>query len=171
MEKKTIFEQIVDENNERIINIEDFFDLKKISPKDLKSIITDLRIYFMDNFFNNEINENGELLLREAVGDTMSVKEIRQELSKIGFKQWQITSKIMNNKVRVITLYVDIFKNTEIIINKMYTCGWDKSSISPRTYYKNIPIRIISFDPREQKTLNKEVRKFEYLYHKNTYLE
>ena len=99
----------------------------------------------------------------------MPIGQLRQELKKLGFKNWQVKSQIAHNKVRVVILYADIAKNTNIIVSKMSSYGWIKASISKPKVVHGVPIRVMSFDPEEQKSLTKEARHYKYLYHWTPY--
>lgn len=150
---------------ENIINVEDFFDLNKIPKKEFKHLLTDLRCYLYEHSFNNISNITGKLLIKEEVGSPLPIKQLRKELQKFGFKQWQIKTTITFNKVRVVILLADIAKNIDVIESKMFEYGWLKAQISEPTEYNGVNLRVLTFDPKEQKSLTKEAKKYKYLYH------
>lgn len=151
------------------LHIEDFFDINSLSAKDVKSIATDISVFFAGKGYYSNISDDGETIINENTNVTMPIGQLRQELKKLGFKNWQIKSQIAFNKVRVVILYADIAKNTNIIVNKMASCGWVKASVSnPKVLY-GVPIRVMTFDPEEQKSLTKEARRYHYLYHWTPY--
>ena len=160
--------RILESVSEDTLHVEDYFDLKSISEKDIRSIATDLRVY-LGRDYESELTDEGELIIKEGASITMPITQLRQELRKLGFKQWQIKSEVAANKVRIVILYADIAKNTDIIINKMLSCGWTKARISDPVLYGGIKIRIMDFDPKEQKSLTKEARRYDYLYHWTPY--
>ena len=135
-----------DSNAEDTLRIEDFFDIDSISKKSVKSITTDMRV-FIKSQFGSDMTENGELVIKEGAGAAMPIGQLREELKKFGFKNWQIKTTIFANKVRVVILYAGI---------AMLSCGWTKTHISAPKAIFGIPLRVIGFDPKEQKTLSKE---------------
>ena len=151
------------------LNIEDFFDINSLSAKDIKSIATDISIFFQCEGYCSNISDEGETIINENTNVTMPIGQLRQELKKLGFKNWQVKSQIAHNKVRVVILYADIAKNTNIIVSKMSSYGWIKASISKPKVVHGVPIRVMSFDPEEQKSLTKEARHYKYLYHWTPY--
>lgn len=146
------------------LRVEDYFDINSISKKDIMSIANDLTA-FIPRMFGSPISDDGELMLDENVNVTMPIGQLRKELKKFGFKQWQIKSAIVANKVRVLILYADINKNTNVIENEMLLFGWSKAKISQPVIIQGITCRVMEFDPMIQKPITKEARKFEYLYH------
>lgn len=161
----TVLESMSDDS----LRIEDYFDINSMSATDIKSIATDISVFFHGEGYCSNISDDGETILNESSNVTMPIGQLRQELKKLGFKQWQIKSKIAHNKVRIVILYADIAKNTDIIINKMASCGWTKASISKTKVVYGVPVRVMSFDPEEQKSLTKEARRYHYLYHWTPY--
>lgn len=155
--------------SEEELRIEDYFDLSSLSARDIKSLAVDLSVFFQGDGYCSDISDDGDALINESSNVTMPIKQLRQELRKIGFRQWQIKSRIHHNKVRIVVLYADIAKNTNIITNKMASYGWIKSTISEPKLISNIPMRIMTFDPQEQKSITKEARRYHYLYHWTPY--
>lgn len=159
---------VLESVSEEPLRIEDYFDLNAISEKDIRSIATDLRIYLGHNY-GSDLTDEGELIIKEGASVTMPIGQLRKELKSLGFKQWQIKSEIVANRVRIVILYADIAMNTNIIINKMLSCGWTKARISDPLSYGGTMIRVMDFDPKEQKSLTKEARRYAYLYHWTPY--
>lgn len=147
------------------IDVRDYFDIDSLSKKDLMSMVTDMRVYLVGNGFDSDLTVDGDLVINEGVGDVMNVGGLRKELSKLGFRQWQIKSEVRSNRVRTVILYADIEKNTEIIKNKMLSCGWTVAYISGVMVKEGIPLRVMGFDPKEQRSITKEARRYQYLYH------
>lgn len=132
------------------LRIEDYFDINSLSPKDIKSIVTDIRVFFQGEGFNSNISDEGETIIKESANVTMPIGQLRQELKKLGFKKWQIKSEIAQN--RIIILYADIARNTDVIINKMASYGWTKAGISAPKEISGIIVRVMSFGPEEKQT-------------------
>ena len=149
---------------EETLRIEDYFDVRSITRKMVMSIATDLRVFLQGQGFGSPLSSEGELLV-EDVNRTLSIKELRVALAGLGFKKWQIRSFISYNKIRVVLLYADLAKNTDVIINAMTSFGWSKAAISAPTRIEGVVCRAMSFDPMEQKTATKEARRFSELYH------
>lgn len=147
------------------IKIEDYFDLSSLTKSDVLHMATDIRAFLQGQGYGSNLSKEGELILKEGSDIVMPIKDLRKELQKLGFKQWQIKSTIAFNKVRIVILYADLAKNTQIIENKMLSCGWTKAHISEPINLYGVPIRIMDFDPKEQKSVTKEARRFKYLYH------
>lgn len=147
------------------IVVEDLFDIDSLSKKDILSMATDLRVYLMGNGFDSDLTVDGDLIIKEGVGDVMGIGGLRKELGKLGFKNWQIKSEVRSNRVRTVILYADIEKNTDIIKNKMLGYGWTVSYISGVMVKEGIPLRVMGFDPKEQRSVTKEARKYMFLYH------
>lgn len=156
-------------STEQTLKIEDYFNIGSLTPNDIKSIANDLRVFIQGQGYDSDMSDDGEMLIKEGANATMPVGQLRKELKKLGFKQWQITSKILNNKVRVVVLYADLGKNTNIIVDKMSSFGWTKALISGPMILYGIRIRAMSFDPAVQKTITKEARKYKFLYHWTPY--
>ena len=152
------------ENNDDILRIEDYFDLSKLTEKDVRLISNDIRV-FIPHTFDEILSDEGEILIKESTYLTLPVNQVRKELKKLGFLDWQIKSEIRANKVKIIILYADIDKNTDIVVNKMLTCGWSKARISKPQYMFGTLFRVMDFDPIEQDPLTKEARFHKYLYH------
>ena len=147
------------------IGVEDLFDINSLSREDVLSMATDLRVYLMGNGFDSDLTVDGDLIIKEGVGDVMGIGGLRKELGKLGFKQWQIKSEVRSNRVRTVILYADIEKNTEIIKNKMLGYGWTVAYVSGVMVKEGIPLRVMGFDPKEQRSVTKEARKYLSLYH------
>lgn len=147
------------------IGVENLFDIDSLSKKDILSMATDLRVYLMGNGFDSDLTVDGDLIIKEGVGDVMGIGGLRKELGKLGFKQWQIKSNVRSNRVRTVILYADIEKNTDIIKNKMLGYGWTVSYISGVVVKEGVPLRVMGFDPKEQRSVTREARKYMYLYH------
>lgn len=155
---------VVESINDNDFRVEDFFDLDSITYKQLQSINVDMRIFLQGRGFGEPISPDGELI-NETIVKTVPIKELRYRLKNLGFWQWQIKSQIAANKVRVVILYVDIAKNTDTIENEMKMLGWTKAHISPPFLIKGFTCRAMDFDPMMQRSLSKQARKYEYLYH------
>ena len=147
-----------------VLRIEDYFDLSKLTEKDVRLISNDIRV-FIPHTFDEILSDEGEILIKESTYLTLPVNQVRKELKKLGFLDWQIKSEIRANKVKIIILYADIDKNTDIVVNKMLTCGWSKARISKPQYIYGTLFRVMDFDPIEQDSLTKEARFHKYLYH------
>ena len=111
-----------------ILNIEDYFDIKSLNKNKIQMIASDMRAFFNASY-GNRLSDEGKLIFEDEL-KTLSIKALRKELSKLGFKQWQIKTDIIANKVRVVILYADLGKNTEIITNEMASFGWTRARIS-----------------------------------------
>ena len=146
------------------LKVEDYFDINKIDRKKILSIASDMRAFIGSQGYGSQLSTEGELLFEEMI-KTLPIKQLRNELSNLGFKQWQIKSTIFANHVRVVILYVDMAKNTDVITNEMATFGWSRARISEPTVIEGVTCRVMDFDPIQQKIMNKEARKFECLYH------
>ena len=155
-------------NSQGTIRIEDYFDINALTEDDIRSISNDIRA-FLPKEYGSVLSEEGDILIKESSYLTASESQLRKELKKIGFVQWQIKSEILHNKVKVIILYVDIAKNTSIIENKMFVLGWSKARISEPKLVHGMPIRVMEFDPIEQESLTEEARRYKYLYHLTPY--
>lgn len=125
------------------VDVRDYFDIDSLSKKDLMSMVTDMRVYLVGKGFDSDLTVDGDLVINEGVGDVMNVGGLRKELSKLGFRQWQIKSEVRSNRVRTVILYADIEKNTEIIKNKMLSCGWMVAYISSVVVKEGIPLRVM----------------------------
>ena len=101
------------------ISVEDFFDISSLTKPVVQHMATDIRVFLQGKAYASDLSDNGELILKEGSDVVMPIKELRKELQKLGFKQWQIKSEIFSNRVRIVILYADIAKNTSIIENKM----------------------------------------------------
>ena len=49
------------------LRIEDYFDINSLSPKDIKSIVTDIRVFFQGEGFNSNISDEGETIIKEII--------------------------------------------------------------------------------------------------------
>ena len=147
------------------LEVSDYFDIDSLSKRDVLTMATDLRVYLMGSGFDSDLTVDGDLIIKEGVGDVMGIGELRKVLGEIGFKQWQIKSEIRSNRIRTVILYADIEKNTEIIKNKMLGCGWTVAYISGVTVKNGVPLRVMGFDPKEQRSVTKEARRYLALYH------
>lgn len=145
------------------LNIEDYFDIKSLNKNKIQMIASDMRAFFNASY-GNRLSDEGKLIFEDEL-KTLSIKALRKELSKLGFKQWQIKTDIIANKVRVVILYADLGKNTEIITNEMASFGWTRARISSPMQIHGVMCRAMDFDPNEQKSLTKEAKKFPYLFH------
>ena len=161
-------EATVSENKDDVLRIEDYFDLSKLTEKDVRLISNDIRV-FIPHTFDEILSDEGEILIKESAYLTLPVNQVRKELKKLGFLDWQIKSEIRANKVKIIILYADIDKNTDIVVNKMLTCGWSKARISEPQMKYGLALRVMDFDPMEQDPLTKEAHRHKYLYHLTPY--
>ena len=165
---KSQLREIIKETITRVmdsISVEDYFDISSITKSAIQHMATDIRVFLQGHGYYSDLSDEGELILKEGSNVVMPIKDLRKELQKLGFKQWQIKSVIAENKVRIVILYADIAKNASIIENKMLSCGWTKAHISEPVLLYGIPVRVMDFDPKEQKPLTKQARKYRYLYH------
>lgn len=162
-------EKIIENNINTSFRVEDYFDVKSLTKKEVQSIATNIRAFIAGQGYGSNISDDGNLILKEETNTILSIKDLRKELRKLGFKQWQIKSTIYANKVRVVILFADIDQNTKIIENKMFEYGWTKSHISEPLEVQGVMLRIMDFDPKEQKSLSKEARRNKYLYHWTPY--
>lgn len=67
--------------------MEDFFNIQSLSKNDLLSLKTDLRVFIGGQGYNSPLNGEGELLIKEDSTKTLSIKELRKNLQKFGFKK------------------------------------------------------------------------------------
>lgn len=141
--------------------VEDFFDISSISNKDIISITNDLRAFLQVKCFDSYQVD----LLNESVVKPLGIRKLRIELKKLGFKQWQITSTVICNKIRIAILYVDIAKNTDVIKGYMESFGWDYASTSDVFVVHKTNCRVMTFDPSVTKDISKEVFSCKYIYH------
>ena len=155
--------------NNDSISVEDYFDISSLTKSDVQHMATDIRVFLQGQGYGSDLSDEGELILKEGSNVVMPIKALRKELQKLGFKQWQIKSEIAYNKVRVVVLYADLAKNTSIIENKMLSCGWTKAHISDPVLLYGIPVRVMDFDPKEQKPITKQARRYKFLYHWTPY--
>ena len=139
------FSNVLENLSVSSFKVEDFFDIQSLSKKDLLSLATDLLSFIGGEGYGSKFNDNGELFIKEESNRTMPIKELRKELQKIGFKQWQIKTAIYANKVRVVILLADLAKNIQVVENKMLDCGWTKARISEPTIVQGIKLRIMDF--------------------------
>ena len=147
------------------LRIEDYFDISKISKKDIKDITNDMTVFLQGNGFSSLLTNEGEIFIKEENVHTLPIKQLRQELKKLGYKQWQIISKVAENKVRVVILLPEINRNLTVLENEMLTFGWSKARVSGPVTLHGIQCRAMEFDPMVQKSLSSEARRFPYLYH------
>ena len=150
-------------------NVEDYFDVSSLTKSAVQQMATDLRVFLQGQGYGSDLSDDGELVIKEGSSVVMSIKQLRKELQKLGFKQWQIKSEIAFNKIRVVILYADIAQNTKVIENKMLSFGWTVSHVSAPLVLYGVPLRVMNFDPKEQRQLTKEARKYQYLYHWTPY--
>lgn len=143
------------------ICVEDFFDISSISNKDIISITNDLRAFLQVKCFDSYQVD----LLNESVVKPLGIRKLRIELKKLGFKQWQIESTVICNKIRIAILYVDIAKNTDVIKGYMESFGWDYASTSDVFVVHKTNCRVMTFDPSVTKDISKEVFSCKYIYH------
>lgn len=160
-----VTKKVLKETMEQPLKVEDYFDISKLSKSDIQSINVDMRIYLNRGFGRQSFFDGKDLIVTESVFRTVPVMELRKRLKNFGFKQWQLKSFAFANNVRIVILYVDIAKNTDVIINEMKMMGWDKVDISGPTNIKGVTFRILEFDPAVQKSLTKEVHKMAFVYH------
>jgi hypothetical protein len=156
---------MLESSNDIPLRVEDFFDISSLSKQDLLSIAFEIKGMIGGRGYDSNITENGNIIFEDSSNHTMTIKELRKELQKLGFKQWQIKTTVSANKVRILILFVDIGSNIEVIENKMLACGWTKAKISDPVKSHNIVLRVMEFDPKEQKTATKEARRYRCLYH------
>lgn len=166
---KEVLSSVLPNDNENSFKVEDFFNIQSLSKSDLLSLNTDLRVFIDGQGYDSPLNGEGELLIKEDSTKTLSIKELRKNLQKIGFKQWQIKTRIIANKVRVVLLFADIEKNVQVIENIMLSYGWSKALISQPKIVRGVKLRIMDFDPIHQKSVTKIARQNKYLYHWTPY--
>lgn len=145
--------------------VEDFFDISSITNKDIISITTDLRAFFQIKCFDSYQDYEKNILLNESIVKSLGISKLRIELKKLGFKEWQIESTIICNKIRIAILYVDIAKNTDVIKEYMESLGWDYASTSDIFVIHKTNCRVMTFDPSVTKDISKEVFSCKYIYH------
>lgn len=141
--------------------VEDFFDISSITNKDIISITNDLRAFLQVKCFDSYQVD----LLNESVVKPLGISKLRIELKKLGFKEWQIVSTVICNKIRIAILYVDIAKNTDVIKEYMESLGWDYASTSDIFVIHKTNCRVMTFDPSVTKDISKEVFSCKYIYH------
>ncbi len=77
--KKRIFiprdrvnEAAVSENKDDVLRIEDYFDLSKVTEKDVRLISNDIRV-FIPHTFDEILSDEGEILIKESAYLTLPV--------------------------------------------------------------------------------------------------
>lgn len=68
------------------LHIEDFFDINSLSAKDVKSIATDISVFFAGKGYYSNISDDGETIINENTNVTMPIGQLRQELKNLASK-------------------------------------------------------------------------------------
>ena len=127
------------------LRIEDYFDINSLSAKDIKLITTDICVFLQGEAYCSNISDDGEIIIKESAKATMPIEQVRQKLKELGFKSWQIKAEIGHDKDRIVILYADIAKNTDVVFNVMSICGWAKAGISNPMLLYGVNVRAMSF--------------------------
>lgn len=150
-------------------NILSYWDLTKLTQKQLMFLGMDLRLFLeFQNYDNKIIYNNGHINIDENLErKTKDVEYVKKYLFKnLGLKDWQFSERQGANDVQLIMLVGDIGMNIDIITKAMETMGWFQSYITKSQNINGINIRCIAFDPIYQDKINDEVRDgWNYLYH------
>ena len=150
-------------------NILSYWDLTKLTQKQLMFLGMDLRLFLeFQNYDNKIIYNNGHINIDENVErKTKDVEYVKNYLFKnLGLKEWQFNERQGANNVQLIMLVGDVEMNIDIITKTMETMGWFQSYITKPQNINGISIRCIAFDPIFQDKIKDEVRdKWNYLYH------
>jgi len=147
------------------INVKDWFDIEAISKKDISSIFVDMRIFLQIKHFEEYSNYYDGNLIIENETISLNITNVRKKLKLFGFKSWQISSKILDNKTRIAILYADIEMNTELIKQEMDSLGWEFSDISEPFFIRNKQFIMMTFDPADLKDITHEIFKYDCIYH------
>lgn len=150
--------------SEESFSVADYFDIKSLTREKVLYMATDIRAYLFRHPYDLNLTEDGNVI-QEEVSGVMPTGELKEELKKLGFQDWQIIYEPVNNGVHIVILYADIAKNSKIITDAMMSCGWMLAKQSEPVTLFNVPISIMEFDPKEQPSINQEVGKYRYLYH------
>lgn len=146
--------------------ISDYFDLSKISKKDLLSKYVDLSAFVNKRGYGNDllINYDKNILI-ENRNYTVVFNTVVSEFKKdFNFSDWQFVEEIIANEVHVITLFVDYNINKDVVLAKMKALGWS-GSLTADQIIDGIPVMAIYFDPIYQMSVSDEARSFKFLYH------
>lgn len=160
-------ERILEETQlQKKIRIEDFFNLEELSKReDFNWLNSDMRAFIPMVYCGQLFQEPGKPLVLEYEIKTLPVEELRKKLKTLGFKDWQVQTYQVANKVVIAVLYADIHLNADTIVKEMQAYGWYKSQITDPQDINGIKYRVMTFDPAEQQCLNGEVFRFRWLYH------
>lgn len=150
--------------SEESFSVADYFDIQSLTKEKVLYMATDIRAYLFRHPYDLNLTEDGNVI-QEDVSGVMPIGELKEELKKLGFRDWQINYEPVNNGIHIVILYADIAKNSKIITDAMMSCGWILAKQSEPVTIFNVPISIMEFDPKEQPSLNQDVRKYRYLYH------
>lgn len=145
--------------------VEDYFDLNTITKQKIISITSDMRIFFQMKYYESYDDFIKRERIYESADYTLPITKLKNELKKLGFKSWQISSQTMFNKNRVAILYVDISQNTDIIKTEMESFSWDFSDISKKFKLHGEICRMMTFDPSYPHNISKDVFKYNYIYY------
>lgn len=174
--------QLVDKITETVISklkerqksqeIKQFFDFDNIADEDLEWNYRDLtKKEFGGGFGDRFMLFEGNLIQSEKEPKTtLSPDETRQTIkSQFGLEDWQIKEKMGKNEITIMVLYPEIFRNSELIIDGMKSCGW---SMGYRTQMKRGPMiwNILEFEPMFQDMISDIERdRHHFLYHWTPY--
>jgi hypothetical protein len=150
-------------------NILSYWDLAKLTQKQLMFLGMDLRLFLeFQNYDNKIFYNNGRINIDENVErKTKNVEYVKNYLFKnLGLKDWQFSERQGTNDVQLIMLVGDVGMNIDIITKAMETMGWFQSYITKPQKINGINVRCIAFDPIYQDKIKDEVRdEWNYLYH------
>ena len=119
--------------NKNSFNLSDYFDLDKITEEQIKYICNDLTVFVRGFGFGSNLTcFNDNLMVVESVQkityDYDYVKNFF--IRKLCFEDWQIADEDGCNNIKLIFMYADIYRNTDVIIRQMELLGWSKSYIT-----------------------------------------
>lgn len=147
------------------IDIRAIFDFDNISDEELEKQYQDLSFIVSSSGYGGHFMGAKGRILKEEATETLSVEETMREIQlKFNFKDWQLATTSVANKIQLVILYPGILKNTKLIKDAMSACGW---SLSTKGFIvRNFMIwKAMSFDPMFQEDVSSEARKYKKMYH------
>ena len=147
--------KVLNENySNETMDFNELFHFDSISDEELLSQYVDLSsIVSTTGYGGKFMGVNGKILKEEAT-TTLSVEETKKQIqNKFQLKDWQFSTQIVANNVRLVLLYPSIFKNTRLIKDAMLACGWTLA-VKGRMIRGKMIWNVMSFDPMFQENLN-----------------
>lgn len=129
------------------LKIGDYFGLDKIGRRKILSIWSDMRAFLQSRVFGSPLSQNGEPLFESGL-EPLPAKQLMKELTKLGIRQWQVKSAVVENQVRVVIMYADMARNTDVITNEMASFGWIRARISSSVQIEGLMCRAMDFYPK-----------------------